>query len=71
MKPTPPRKIDKHGYEELENGDVFSLDPKKEMFVQACCSCGLVHVIDFKVRKNTLLIKVRVDDKETKKLRGK
>lgn len=71
MKLTPTRIKDEHGYEQLESGDVFCINPKKETFMQACCDCCLVHELSFKVEGNKLFIKTRVDDKETKKLRKK
>jgi hypothetical protein len=71
MRLTPTRKIDKHGYELIESGDVFCIDPKKTLFQQACCGCNLVHQFDFKIERGKLFIKTVVDDKETKKLRKK
>lgn len=69
------RKI-QHGYYLLEG-----YDPEEPSRIQikwtdtdlylACCDCDLVHKISFKVKGETLLIRIARSESETKKLRGK
>jgi len=50
-------------YQQIYAGEWFPV-PRRE-YRQACCDCGLVHVIDFRLRKRAIELRVRVDKRAT------
>lgn len=46
--------------------------PIKNGFKMGCCDCGLVHRVDFKIKKRTQIrMRVYLDPKETKRERNR
>jgi len=39
-------------YPQLKKGGMITLNPVSENFKFACCDCGLIHTLDFKIIKN-------------------
>lgn len=52
----------------LVEPDVW-FEPYHKNYGMSCCSCGLVHRIDFRVRKGRVQIRVRRDNRSTGQLR--
>ena len=56
-------------YEQHVSGETRKIKYKEELFVTACCDCGLVHSMDFEISKDVLKIKIDVMKDETEKVR--
>jgi hypothetical protein len=56
-------------YVQIYDGEWFM--PQMEGHKMACCDCGLVHTMNFKVKKGEVLIQSFRDEKATKKRRKK
>lgn len=50
-------------YQQAYDGDW--IQPVPEGYKMACCSCGLVHVVDFRVVKGRVQFRPRVDRRAT------
>lgn len=56
-------------YEQHVSGMTRKIKYKEELFVTACCDCGLVHSMDFKVRQGIISIKIDVMPEHTEETR--
>ena len=56
-------------YEQHVSGERRKIKYKEELFVTACCDCGLVHSMDFGVRQGVLTIKIDVMHEQTQQTR--
>lgn len=53
-----------------DDDEDFPINPKKEILKLACCDCGLVHQIEFKVtKKGVVVVKMRRDGRATGQFR--
>jgi hypothetical protein len=50
---------------ETENGWTEWIQPIRRGYKMACCDCGLVHVIDFRMRKGQIQFRARRDNRAT------
>lgn len=57
-------------YEEVLDGEWIEPKPQKG-HKMACCDCGLVHIINFRVRKGKVQFQPFRDDPATKRRRKK
>lgn len=55
-------------YGQIRDGESFRIKLNQALMLQ-CCSCGLVHEINFKVSGDELYIKMREHRGETRKAR--
>ncbi len=56
-------------YDQLEDGDVVK--PVMRNFRLACCDCGLVHRLDFKIKGRHVEFRTRRDRRATAAMRRK
>ena len=58
-------------FERLEDGQVYEINLKEQYLKYACCDCGMVHSIQFKVSDNgeTLYYRFDQEPKATGQLR--
>lgn len=56
-------------YEQVWDWEKNEIDPIKTIWQLACCDCGLVHRVYYKINGKKLIVKYVVDKKETEKLR--
>lgn len=65
------RKIDprlkREPYYHVTEGEWINVLMKE--FYDQCCDCGLVHVVNFRKRKGTLQMRVRIDSRATAAIR--
>ena len=56
---------------QVKNGQSYTLklSRSKVLDYDICCDCGLVHLTEYKVKKNQLQFTVWRDEKQTKKQR--
>ena len=56
-------------YEAQEDGWTEWIQPIRKGYKMCCCDCGLVHQIDFRVRKGKSQFRVRRDNRSTGQVR--
>jgi hypothetical protein len=57
------------GYYKVKNDKWYA--PKKKNHLLACCDCGLVHKVSYRIVKGQIQAKYKRDEKNTKKRRKK
>ena len=53
----------------VEDGVWYKIAFGKEPFIEECCDCGLVHVVEYKVEDGIVWQKFNVDKRRTKRAR--
>ena len=53
----------------LENGELFTVDTKKEILKFRCCDCGLVHWADIDIRGKVVSFRLFRDNRATAAVR--
>ena len=56
-------------YKQIYDNIPFTIDPKREIDVNACCDCGLVHDIYYEIENNIIIIKKRRNQRSTGQIR--
>lgn len=56
-------------YGVIAHGKRFEIKVEQPLAFQ-CCDCGLVHTVTFKVKGDKLVVNLKRDVAETKKVRG-
>lgn len=60
----------KKSYPIVKSGETFTLNYKKTLLALACCDCGLVHTMDFNIKKDDILeITITRNTKSTGQIR--
>ena len=54
----------------LDNGELFTIDTKQEIFKFRCCDCGLVHLVDIEVQGKVVNFKFYRNNRATASVRS-